>query len=170
MGRRANLAIHGAVAGGLAAACMTVFRMVAHRAGWISQMVPQAAEVWTQEHLDLDLPETAAGHHVADQLMHIAYGAAWGAFHAALIGRRSPPNAARALELGLPLWAFGSMVLFPALEIGRPAWRSSPSELVVNLTAHLLYGAVTVFVTEELENQELTQPRVYALSREAPVG
>lgn len=43
------------------------------------------------------------------------------------------------------------MGLFPALELGRPASRSNRSELVVNLTAHLLYGAVTVFVTEELD-------------------
>lgn len=151
MGNRASLAIHGALAGGLAAACMTVFRMLAHRTRWSSQDAPQGEEAWAMEQLELRLPETTAGAHVTDQLACVAYGAAWGAFHAALLGRQGPANAARALELGLPLWAFGSMRLFPALELGRPAPRWNPSELVVNLTAHLLYGAVTVFVTEELD-------------------
>src|SRR5690349_15491787 len=40
--------IHGALAGALGAATMTVLRMVAHRAGWIQAMVPQAVEVWAK--------------------------------------------------------------------------------------------------------------------------
>lgn len=170
MRKLTSLAIHGAVAGGLAAACMTVLRMLAHRAGWLSQMVPQAVEIWAKEHAALPLPASAAGHHAADQLLHVLYGATWGAAYAGLLGKRGPASTARAVELGLPVWALGSLVLFPALRIGRPAWRSRPSEVLINIAAHLLYGAVTVFVTEELERQKLTQPRLYAASLNAPVG
>ncbi len=165
-----SLALHGALAGGLGAACMTVVRMLAHRAGWISQMVPQAVEVWAKDQLHLDHPRTGPGHHAADQLLHVAYGSAWGAIYGASLARHGGPTMARAVTLGLPIWAFGSMVLFPALKIGRPAWRAEPTEALVDLGAHLLYGAVTVFITDELERQKITQPRLYPLSLVAPTG
>ena len=66
--------IHGALAGGIGAATMTVLRMLAHRAGLIEQMVPQAVEAWAQHQLPVHVPagpNSRSLHHVADQGLHL---------------------------------------------------------------------------------------------------
>jgi hypothetical protein len=68
------------------------------------------------------------------------------------------------------LWAFGSALVFPALGIAKAPWRSGPAENAINLAAHLIYGGVTVFVLEEFERQNLSQPRIHALARHARIG
>jgi hypothetical protein len=60
--------------------------------------------------------------------------------------------------------------LFPALKIARPLWRATPREELVNLTAHALYGTVTLYLLEELEEQRRTQPRTNRLMRLGRVG
>jgi hypothetical protein len=170
MQSRTSNVIHGALAGALAAATMTVFRMAAHRAGWIQAMVPQAVEVWAKQSVGLTRPRHAATHHVADQLLHLGYGAACGGLYALVNPRPRTATAARGLELGTSLWAFSSLVLFPALKIARPLWRATPREEIVNLTAHALYGTVTLYLLEELERQRRTQPRTNLSMRLGRVG
>src|SRR6187551_1124550 len=94
--------VHGALAGALGAATMTVLRMVAHRAGWIQAMVPQAVEVWAKDKSHLPWPRHTAGHHVADELLHLGYGGAAGAAYALLRarGNQARPSLALAGELG----------------------------------------------------------------------
>jgi hypothetical protein len=149
---------------------MTVLRMAAHRAGWLQAMVPQAVEVWVKDKSSLPWPRRAESHHVADQLLHLGYGAAAGTGYALTqaAGARAKPSLA--LGLGTALWVFGSFVLFPALKIARPAWRAAPREEAVNLTAHLLYGAVTVYLLDELERQKHTEPLAHWRMRHARVG
>jgi len=115
--------VHGALAGALGAATMTVLRMVAHRAGWIQAMVPQAVEVWAKDKSPLRWPRRAEAHHVADQLLHLGYGGAAGSVYALTHATGEHAEPSRAIELGTALWAFGSFVLFPALTIARPPWR-----------------------------------------------
>ena len=170
MHKRSSLVVHGAIAGGLAAACMTVMRMAAHRMGWIQQMVPQSVEVWALDE-KLDLPRRpAALDHLADQVLHVGAGAAAGALYAATVGGRRRSIAGRGLGLGLPLWAFGNLLLLPGLGIAKPAWRSRPSETAVNVAAHLLFGLATALVTDELESQKVRQPRSYPRSHSARLG
>ena len=161
--------IHGALAGALGAACMTALRMTAHRLGWIDAMVPQAVEVWAQERMGARRPHELAPHHVADQLLHLGYGAVTAAVYSASVGRRRATTA-RALGFGTAVWAFSTMVLLPALKIARPLWRASPREELVNLSAHALYAAVSVYLLDEFEHQRLTQPRTSLGMRQARVG
>lgn len=170
MQARTSYLIHGALAGALAAATMTVFRMAAHRAGLIQAMVPQAVEVWAKKATGLSRPRAAATHHVADQLLHLGYGAAAGGVYALSKRARSGAPSARGLELGTSLWAFSSLVLFPALKIARPLWRATPREELVNLAAHALYGTVTLYLLEELESQKHTQPWTNLQMRLGSVG
>lgn len=160
--------IHGALAGALGAAGMTLLRMAAHRAGLIDAMVPQAVEVWAKDRAGLTRPRASATHHVADQMLHLGYGAACGALYALTV--RPHANPARALGLGGGLWAFSSIVLFPALKIARPLWRAAPREEAVNFSAHALYGAATVYLLEEFEQQARTQPRSNLAMRLGRVG
>jgi hypothetical protein len=160
--------VHGALAGALGAACMTALRMAAHRAGWLEVMVPQAVEVWAREKSGIRASDTAS-HHVADQLLHLGYGAFAGAAYAGL-ARPRRANSTRALGFGTALWAFGSAVLFPALRIARPLWRASPREELINLSAHGLYGAVTVYLLDEFERQRTSQPKTWLGVQHARVG
>lgn len=163
--------VHGALAGALGAATMTVLRMLAHRAGWIQVMVPQAIEVWAKETSNLPVPRRLESHHVVDQLLHLGYGAAAGALYAlARPGTGEPAQPRRALQLGTVLWVWGSFVLFPALKIARPPWRAAPREELVNLAAHLLYGSVTEYLLDEFGRQNSTQPRTLPGMRHASVG
>jgi hypothetical protein len=170
MRRALSTAAHGAIAGTIAAGCMTVLRMLAHRAGLIEQMPPQAVEVWMKDRSKLGIDAPAAAHHAADQLIHLGYGLVWGGLYGGSFGARAERDVRHALGLGLFLWAFGSAAVFPALKIAKPPWRSGPAENAVNIGAHLAFGAVTIFLLDEFERQKLTQPRLLAHARHARIG
>jgi hypothetical protein len=170
MRRALSTAAHGAIAGTIAAGCMTVLRMLAHRAGLIEQMPPQAVEVWMKDRSKLGIGAPAAADHAADQLIHLGYGLVWGGLYGGVFGIRNRDEVGRALGLGIFLWAFGSVVVFPALKIAKPPWRSGTAENAVNIGSHLVFGAVTVFLLQEFERQTLTQPRLHAHARHARVG
>jgi len=68
-------AIYGAVGGAVGAACMTVLRMAARRHGLIEKSVPQAAEEWLAARTTLGRSDHPTLHHLADQTMHVGYGA-----------------------------------------------------------------------------------------------
>jgi len=164
--------LHGALGGVTGAACMTALRMLAHRADWIDQMVPQAVEAKLKHRLSSvrsAMPSQRAWHHVADQLMHLGYGATFGAVYGLLLGKR-PASAAKVVSYGLSVWGFGSFLLLPALKIMRPEWRAKPTELAVNLAAHLLYAGTVALLTEELETQSYVQPLQYPASLIAKTG
>jgi len=165
-------AAHGALGGALAAACMTVARMLAHRAGLIRQMVPQAVETWAYHHAPLGLPSLRsrpALHHFADQTIHLGYGATLGAVYGIFFSE-SQASPRKVLGYGLANWLFGSFLLLPRLGILRPESRARAPEIAVDLGAHLLYAAALGLVTDELEAQTGAQPPRYPLSRTARTG
>lgn len=168
--------LHGAVGGVIGAACMTAVRMLAHRAKWIDQMVPQAVEAKAQHQLPISLsavlsalPSQRALHHIADQLMHLGYGSGLGAAYGLVLGKR-PASLHKVLGYGLGVWGFGSFLLLPAMKIMRPEWRAKPAEIAVNLAAHLVYAGALALLTEELETQSFVQPLQYPASLMAKTG
>ena len=166
--------MHGALGGVLGAACMTVARMLAQRAGLIRQMVPQAVETWAKHQLPIAArlpaaPNKRALHHVVDQLMHLGYGGTFGAVYGlALGGKRA--SAQKVLAFGLGTWVFGSFILLPGLKIMRPEWRASPPEVLVNVGSHLLYAGALALLTDQFEEQITLQPFQYLASLSAKTG
>jgi len=151
---------------------MTALRMLAHRARWIDQMVPQAVEAKAKHRLPAlasALPSERALHHIADQLMHLGYGSSLGAVYGLALGK-GPASATKIASFGVGVWAFGSFLLLPALKIMRPEWRAKPAEIAVNLGAHLLYAGTLALLTEELETQSFVQPLQYPASLLAKTG
>jgi hypothetical protein len=131
----------GAVGGLYGAAAMSVLRLALHRAGLIEKMVPQAVEEWMSDRLNIDPPGGTAGHHVADELLHLAYGAGLGALGGPMVsGRETRGGLWRGAGFGLASRAFGMLVLVPALRVARPAWRAGPLENATNIAAHLVFG------------------------------
>lgn len=150
-----NRMIHGALAGMNGAATMTVLRMLAHRMGLVDQMVPQKVEQWARRKAGANRLPIPALHRVLDHVLHMGYGGTWGALYGLAFGGKRRSHVGPAIAFGLGQWAFGMTMLFPALGIGRPAWRSRPRENAINIASHLLYSSMTAFLTEEFSRQSL---------------
>ena len=154
----------------MGAACMTALRMAAHRAGLIEKQVPQVVEEWMVQRSGHRPPGGPAGHQAASQLLHLGYGATWAAAFALGTRGRTRAPLLRGALFGAAQWAIGFFVLMPALGVTRPAWRQRGRENAVNLAAHVLYGAVTALVSEEMLTQRERTPRSGWTRRLAPVG
>jgi len=162
--------IEGALAGSLAAACMTVVRMTARRRGIIEKTVPQAAEEWLAHRAGLGRDVHPVLHHLADQALHIGYGAALGVGYALAKRGRSRHVAARGIAYGLGTWLAGSWLLLPLLRAKQAPWRRHPSENAVDLLAHLVFGAAAAVVSEELAAQPNRGPSSDVRRRATRVG
>ena len=145
--------IYGALSGSLAAACMTVIRMTARRRGVIEKTVPHAAEEWLSDRSGVGRNAHPVLHHLADQALHIGYGAVLGVGYAIARRARSPDTIARGLGYGVAIWVAGSGLLLPLLRAKQAIWRKRPWENAVDLLAHLVFGAATAIVAGELSAQ-----------------
>jgi len=145
MSQHGERIVQGFVGEMIGASVMTVIRMTAHRAGLIDKTVPQAMTETLSRRVR-PLPGGTPGHQAIAELLHLGYGALWGA-GAALSFRDRPTPAAGAL--------FGLVTL---LRPTRPPWRATPGEAVVNIAAHLAYGLTTALVVDELAEQRRLGP------------
>ena len=142
----------GIVGAASGAGCMTVLRMVAHRAGWIDLMPPQATREWLTERTGLE-PEHPATHHLLDAAVHWTVAVGAGAVYGALVREPTRARITGGALFGLGVWAVAFGAVLPALGITRPPWRSTGRETAVNVASHLAYGAATALVTSELGRQ-----------------
>lgn len=150
----ATAILAGAVGGFYGAAAMSVMRLGLHRMGLIDKMVPQVVEEWMSDRLNTDPPGGQAGRHVTDQVLHLAYGASLGALAGPMLsGSEGRGGLWRGATFGLASWAFGMLVLVPALRVARPAWKATPLENATNIAAHLVFGWAIQLVVEEPTRQ-----------------
>jgi hypothetical protein len=169
MNQRLSDALLGGVAGVIGASGMTVVRMLAHRAGLIDQMVPQAIEQGVERRTGR--PDNPGVSRAADQALHLGYGLVMGALYSAVVSRpRRRHRAVRSAAYGLAHWAFGSMALLPGLRVARPAWRRGAAQNAVDIAAHVVYAEIASFVAGELARQEEVSPRAGHPSSPARVG
>jgi len=161
--------IYGAMSGSLAAACMTVIRMAARRHGIIEKTVPQAAEEWLAHRTGIGRDAHPVVHHLADQGMHMMYGAALGVGYAVATRTRTQ-TLAHGLGYGLATWFAGSWLLLPLLGAKQAPRRRLGSETAVDLLAHLAFGAATAIVTEQLLMQPNRGPTTDVERHIARVG
>ena len=174
MSKRLARMVYGAIAGSVAAACMTVIRMAARRRGIIEKTIPQALEERVAHWSGLGRGAHPVLHHLADQMMHVGYGATLGVGYALVTqrrtGGRSPHGVARGVAYGVATWFAGSWLLLPALRAKQAAWRKRASENAVDLLAHLVFGAATAIVSEELSTQSNRGPTSDSARRATRVG
>jgi hypothetical protein len=137
---------------------MNPVRLAARRAGLIDKMVPQAVEEWASHRSGVEPPGGPAGHHLSDQVLHLAYGAAWGALYGLASRPGRSGSVPRGVTLGLGVWAAGFFGLVPLLRIARPAWRARAGETAVNVAAHLVFGVVTALEADERARQPHRRP------------
>ena len=169
MNQRLSDALLGGVAGVIGASGMTLVRMLAHRAGLIDQMVPQAIEQELERRTGR--PRMPGTSRAVDQALHLGYGLVMGAIYSAVVSRpRREPTTSRSAAYGLAHWAFGSMALLPGLRIAPPAWRRGMAENAVDIAAHVVYSEITSFVAREFARQEERSPRAGHPGAPARVG
>jgi hypothetical protein len=87
-----------------------------------------------------DLPDSAAS--LTNNVVHWATGAQWGAIYGLACGLTGQSNPALGLVLGPTAWG-SSYLLLGAAKIYKPIWDYDTRTLAEDLTAHLLFGAVT---------------------------
>jgi len=163
-------AAYGALAGVVAAACMTVIRAAARRRGIIEKTVPQAAEEWLSARTGLGAGSHPAAHHVTDQILHFGYGALLGSCYGLSVRGRSRTVLARGAGYGLATWLFGSWLVMPSIRIKQAPWRKHASENAVDVVAHVVYGVATALVAEELSVQSDRGPSSDTHRRSVKVG
>jgi hypothetical protein len=146
-------ALFGALGGLYGAGAMSVVRLAARRVGLIDKMVPQAVEEWLVNRIAGRSLRDPAGHHVLDQLLHLAYGSAWGAVFGPMLNRGPRRSLWLGAAAGTGLWALGMLAMIPSLRVARPVWQSSAGENAVNVTAHVIFGVAVQLLTEELTRQ-----------------
>jgi hypothetical protein len=154
--------VYGALAGAVGAACMTPLRILARRAGLIEKMTPEVMEETLAYRLGVRRGRREE-HHVADHLLHLGYGCAQGALFGLVARRFSRASSAKpGLLFGALSWLVNGAVVVPLLDATRPLWRQRPRENLVNLAAHLIFGAITGLVTDDLAEQHHHRPTTNA--------
>lgn len=139
----------GAVGGIYGAAGMTVLRLAAQRAGLIDKMVPQVIEetLLGRRHRK---PRASGIHEMANQLLHLGYGAAWGAVAGPVLAERRGAGLWPGGMFGLGLWAIGMALLLPRHRALTPGgWHLTPAAQLVNVAAHALFGAAVQLTVQE---------------------
>jgi len=162
--------LFGAIAGALGAACMTVIRMTARRRGIIEKTVPQAVEEWLVARLPGAEKAPPVVHHVADELMHLGYGAALGGIYGLTVRRRTRTAMLRGAGYGLAAWIAGSWIALPLMGAKGASWKKPPAENLVDLLAHLAFGTATAIVSEEMAVQTDRGPTSDRHRRAARIG
>jgi len=96
-------------------------------------------------------PKDEEGETRFSNIMHWAYGSAWGGFRGILgqFGLRGP--VAAVAHLG-SLWA-GDQVVLPATGAAPPAWKWSMKEIGTDLAHHAVYVAATGVAYDWLDRQ-----------------
>jgi len=161
---------YGALAGVVAAACMTVIRTAARRRGVIEKTVPQAVEEWLSARTGLGAGSHPGAHHLLDQILHFGYGAVLGACYGLTARGRSRAVLARGGGFGLATWLFGSWLVMPLIRVKQAPWRKGASENAVDVIAHVAYGLATALVAEELGEQSNRGPSSDIYRRAVKVG
>jgi hypothetical protein len=170
MAHRVQRALQGLVGGAIAASTMSLTRFLARRAGVIERTVPQVVEEGLTAKTGLEPPGGSAGHQLAAEILHQGLGAAMGAGFGALAGRGRTLPLRQGLLLGLGVWLTWMFAIVPLTSLTRPPWRARLREEAVDGLAHLLYGAVTVLVIDELRRQPSLRPRSSAERRRTSVA
>jgi hypothetical protein len=78
----------------------------------------------------------------ANNVVHWATGAAWGAQFGLLAAAKGPLHPAAGVAFGAAVWA-NSYVVLPLLKVNQPIWQYDARTLAKDLSAHVVYGVVT---------------------------
>jgi hypothetical protein len=140
------------IGGASGAGCMTTVRMATRQFGWIDATPPQATRDWLARRIGMS-PDGPGTSQIVDSLVHLAVSVGGGAVYGALVRNTRQPSVLGGAAFGLGVWALAFGLVAPGLGITRSPRRGTWQETVVNVAAHLVYGAAMALVTRELRGQ-----------------
>lgn len=130
----------GLLAGAAGTAAMTASQMTVMKVqGGSSSTVPgQVAQRVGGGVFKRKVPDEKLG--MLTQVVHWAYGTAWGAAYG--IGHTSLPlpTTAGGVLFGTVVWGFGSVAMLPAMQLSPPVWQRPPTGTAYEVGYHLVYG------------------------------
>lgn len=97
--------------------------------------------------LQRELPPEQA--RLTNNVMHWAYGIAWGAQYGLVAASADVPRIRYGLVLGPVVWMSGYVVL-PLAKLYKPAWEYDATTLAKDLSGHVVYGLGTAAVFRSL--------------------
>ena len=140
----------GAIAGTLATVVMSTVMLGALRAGLLGRQPPRLI---ADAVLD-EVPgrQSEAVHRLGTALVHLGYGAVAGAVHQAVRGVSPPASAGSGLGAGAGagVWALNYVAIAPAIGLLEAPQRDRPDRPIVMLVAHLVWGAVSAIVGDDI--------------------
>jgi uncharacterized membrane protein YagU involved in acid resistance len=149
--------LNGALAGFVASVPMGAAMLTMHRLLPAHEQYPLppheiTAELAEKADLEehLDQPE----HKLATTISHFAYGAASGALYASVAHRLPLSPAVGGALFGLALWTGSYLGWLPAAGILRPATEHPARRNALMVVAHIVWGAVTGVVVDQLEQRD----------------
>lgn len=83
-------------------------------------------------------------------LVHYGYGSCWGGLYGLAQGTLHAPTIAHGLGFGTTVWGASYLVL-PPTGLYEAPWKYPVKELALDLSYHLVYGAVTAAAYRALE-------------------
>jgi hypothetical protein len=154
--------VRGVLAGAAGTAAMTAYQLAVRRARGQRLDTP-VPRTWADAPAPARVAKRAAeavGHPRAvtkkdvprvTTAMHWGYGVAWGVIYASATRGSRPSPLLGGAVLGAAVWAAAYAELVP-LGIFKPPWEYPASELGLDLSYHLVYGAAVAAAYAALQN------------------
>jgi len=95
---------------------------------------------------------------IAGPIVHYAVGTATGAVYGMLAESVPSLTIGWGLPFGIAIWLGGHVITVPALGLSEPITQSAAAPEAAELTAHVIYGAVTETVRRLLRAQNKPSP------------
>lgn len=119
--------------------------------GWEDVSAPgQVGRRVAEGFLGRELPDSRA--RLTNNIVHWAYGVAWGAQYGIVAGSAARPRSAWGLVLGPVVWLSGYAVL-PLAKLYKPMWEYDAKTLAKDLSAHVMFGVGTGVVFAALSRR-----------------
>lgn len=134
----ATAALPGAAGGLYGAAAMSVLRLGLHRAGVIDKVVTQVVEEWISDRLHIDPPGGRSGITCRPAPASRIWRQPGSHRRAAAEQRRRARRPMAGAAVGLATWAFGMLVLVPALRVARAPWKADSLENAIGWAIQLV--------------------------------
>ena len=147
----ANDSVQAGILGGLAAsAVMAVMMQMGKATGMVETPLPVKVERRAERRLGVAEKTTGQQERAVGMAGHMMMGAAFGAGYGALREKMDLDPLTGGALYGMGVYALNVAGLGPALDLSRGPWQQEPPTVVRQVMMHLLYGAVTAAVAEEL--------------------
>lgn len=146
-----NGMVAGALGGVVSSLVMTAIRAGEKRAGIIVDTPPEEVHHWLEERSETVRTPDPKEDRALSEVWHLGYGAGLGAVYGALQSELDLEPFPSGPLYGLGVYALSLGAIGPALNMTDAPWdESPPATTPARIVDHLLFGAITAVITEQI--------------------